>query len=131
MLTDFISAGQEEFPMILADLEKQLWQKDIIVEGCALLPELVMKTKKPEERVLYLVPSKEFQRETYAKRAWVKGILEQTSNPKRAWENWQTRDELYATYVKEQARAFSFPLLNIDGTLSPEDVYDWARAFID
>ncbi|MCA9838379.1 MAG: hypothetical protein KC422_15795 [Trueperaceae bacterium] len=124
MLADFIAAGQDEFPFILADLAKKS-DNTVIIEGCALLPHWVAQAKTAQDAVFYLVAEESFQRRTYAKRPWVKEVLEQTSTPETAWDNWQHRDAQYARFIAKEAQKHTFPVLSIDGGLTAEEVYFW------
>lgn len=128
MLADFIALGHEEFPVILAYLAQAPWRRGAIVEGCALLPELVAQISKTSENALYLIPTETFQRRHYAERAWINEILAQTSDPETAWENWRKRDAQYSGFVKKQAKAFGFRVLEIDSSLTQDDVYELAHS---
>ncbi len=122
MLADFIALGHEEFPMILDDLKN--YKNGVIIEGCALLPELLSPLLDDQNVVLYLLPTESFQRFHYAQRPWINNILKQTSDPSQAWENWRARDALYTEVVKKQAEQFDLPTLTVDETSSQDRTYN-------
>ncbi len=50
---------------------------------------------------MWLIPGAHFQREHYARRPWVEGILRQCADPAHAFDNWMARD---AGFEEEVAR---------------------------
>ena len=88
------------------------------------MPELLAKLK-PQAKAVYLVPSESFQREQYAKREWAQSLLKSTSDPKAIFDKWMARDAANARTIFEQARAFGFPVLEVDGTLDMMGVLEW------
>lgn len=130
MLADFVKLAYEEFPMILADLSKEDYQEGVIVEGCAILPELVKPLLDSQNEALCLIPTEQFQRLHYAKRPWKDTILEQTSDPKQAWENWRIRDVQYSEVVRQQAEDVGIPIITVDETLSQDDVYRLVKSHL-
>jgi hypothetical protein len=107
---------REQFPMILADLLKLPTDEPILVEGAALLPELVVDVMAQPNQAFYLVPTSEFQYRTYEKRPWIGGILDQCSNPEQAFRNWMERDVGFGRYVAETAVSLNLPVIHVDGT---------------
>jgi len=130
MLADFIALGYEQFPRILDDLKQEAWCDCVIVEGCALIPELVANTKGSDDKVLYLVPAESFQRFHYSNRSWIVDVLSNTSEPVQAWENWQQRDAIYSQFIMRQANHLDFPVITVDETQSIDDVYQQARVYL-
>ena len=107
---------REQFPMILADLLKLPSDKPILVEGAALLPELVVAVMSRQNQAFYLVPTPEFQWRTYKKRPWIRGILDQCRDPKQAFRNWMERDVGFGEYVAETAVTLNLPVIHVDDT---------------
>ncbi len=112
----------EEWPLILDDLGKLPADQPIIAEGSALLPELFDGTGIAPGRAIWVVPTPEFQRETYARREWVSGILAECDAPEEAWRNWMARDAGFASHVAEQARARGRTVITVDGSEPVETV---------
>ena len=75
---------REQFPMIVADLLALPTDKPVVVEGAALLPELVVAVMAQPNQAFYVVPTPDFQYHTYEKRPWIGGILDQCRDPKQA-----------------------------------------------
>ncbi len=106
---------REQFPMIVADLLTMPNDLLILVEGAALLPELVVAVSQPNQ-AFYVVPIPEFQYQTYEKRPWIGGILNQCSDPEQAFRNWMARDVGFGEYVAETAVTQNYPVIHVDGT---------------
>lgn len=120
-----IAIYREEFELILRDLGQLRGTKPVVVEGAALLPDLLMPFLPGPSHAIFFIPSGEFQRTTYAHRPWRQDILAQCRDPDQAWENWMARDELLGAYVAAKARAASLAVLPVDGSQS---VKDYTRA---
>lgn len=109
---------RERFGMILEDLAAYDPGKPIILEGAAYLPELMAEIEMEPKRVLYLVPTKEFQVEHYRKRSWIKYLLNACDDPETAFSNWMKRDHLFGVKILRQAKAFGFKSILVDGGIS-------------
>lgn len=120
-VADEIAVYQEEFELILDDLRQLLGETALIVEGSALLPDLVLPCLPARSHAIFVIPSAAFQRETYAQRSWRDMLLAQCRDPEKAWENWMARDEQFGEYTAAMARTASLPLLHVDGSQSLEE----------
>lgn len=109
---------REEFPFILKDLEARSSDRPILLEGAALLPELLVAHGVAPDHCIWIVPTEEFQRHYYAQREWRHGVLTDCSDPNQAWENWMTRDAGFASVVARQATALDLKLIVVDGSRS-------------
>ncbi len=122
---------REEFPMILADLQKELTREpvppfemsDVVAEGAALLPDLVAGLNPDPSRVIWIVPTEAFQREHYSRRAWRHEVLATCSDPPVAWENWMERDSGFARAVAADAARWDFRVIWVDGSCTLDQVY--------
>ncbi|MCA9921061.1 MAG: hypothetical protein KC421_01750 [Anaerolineales bacterium] len=118
-----IEVYREEFPMILADLRTLPSDRPILVEGAALLPELVAQqlqggqttTSATPSAGVYLIPTPAFQHKLYAQRDWIHGILAQCADPQQAFANWMARDVGFGQWVAETAVSRDFPVIHVDG----------------
>jgi hypothetical protein len=115
-----LAAYREEFGMILDDLGRLQQDRPVLVEGCALLPELV-NLLAPPQRALWFVPTPGFQRHHYSQRGFIQEILSQCSNPQKAWDNWMARDEQFGRAVAVAASQRGYRVEWVDGTRSLED----------
>jgi dephospho-CoA kinase len=125
MIRDELEANRELGVFALEDVTAidSPW----IAEGMALMPELLVKLE-PRVKVVFLIPSESFQREQYAKREWAQSLLTTTDDPKGVFEKWMARDAANACTIADQARAFNFPVLEVDGCLSSLEVGAWVES---
>jgi hypothetical protein len=121
---------RERFPMVLAELVKFDDSQPVIAEGAALLPELMHKLGVANECLIYMIPSKEFQIEHYAKRKFVKDILSACDDPVQAFANWMERDHLFAKQVAQDAAHYAMKTLYVDGTVPLETNFQLVRNYL-
>ena len=108
---------EEIFPYVKSYLIKNQ-NRPLLVEGAGLLPHLVKKLECPASSYLCLTPTADFQKKHYIQREWVPYVLEGTTNPKQAFENWMQRDILFAQMVLKEAVLLGYPSLITDGSQS-------------
>jgi len=112
---------REEFSVILEDLRALPQDQPIIAEGAALLPELLSRIGIDGCRMIWMVPTEEFQVSHYSRRSWRHDILRACSDPEQAWNNWMARDAGFAREVTLQAYRLGLNLITVDGSQSIED----------
>lgn len=112
---------REQWPLVLADLHATAGP--VVVEGAALLPELVVPLGVPADRAVWVVPTEAFQHEHYARRRWALDLVASTEDPAAAFERWMQRDALFAVEVARRARELGRPVLVTDGSTSQEAAY--------
>jgi hypothetical protein len=120
---------RELFGLILQDLGKLKTRKPVIVEGAALLPELIAKLSLDTQRVLFMVPTKEFQVHHYAQRPFIQGILKDCDDPQSAFANWMERDHLFGQEILQQAQMFGYGSIIVDGSRSLADQFAFASQY--
>ena len=108
---------EEIFPYVKSYLIKNQ-DRPLLVEGAGLLPHLVKKLEYPASSYLCLTPTADFQKKYYIQREWVPYVLEGTTNPEQAFENWMQRDILFAQMVRKEAVLLGYPSLITDGSQS-------------
>lgn len=108
---------REIFPFVLQDMKKI--SVPLIAEGATFLPELVKDLAL--EAYVCITPSKQFQIEHYRQREWVKYVLQDCSNPKKAFENWMERDALFAEHVRRKCDELGVFSFVTDGTQTIEE----------
>jgi len=116
-----LNAYREEWGMILDDLRRLPPERPFLVEGCALLPELVAPLAPPQA-ALWFVPAPSFQRRHYSQRGFIKEILAQCRDPQQAWDNWMQRDEQFGHTVAADAANLGYTVERIDGQRSLEEL---------
>jgi hypothetical protein len=114
-VTAELDAYCEEFPLILADLCSLPRDRAILVEGCALLPQLLAPLA-PHARAIWFVPTPAFQRQYYSQRGFVQEILAQCRDPQAAWDNWMLRDEQFGCQVAAAAEQRGYEVVRVDGS---------------
>lgn len=111
---------REEFELLLDEIKAFIKNRPVIVEGAALLPDLINSLGINKDRVLYIVPVKDFQVFHYSKRHFINDILSQCKNPELAFDNWMERDARFANIVFEDATKLGMKALRVDGNSSLE-----------
>ena len=111
---------EEIFPYVKSYLIKDQ-DKALLVEGAGLLPHLIKSLEEPAVSYLCLTPTADFQKKHYKQREWVPYVLEGTSNPEQAFENWMQRDILFAQMVRKEAQKLGYPSLMTDGSRSEKE----------
>jgi len=120
-VADVFSIYREEFELLLELLANYSQDRPILAEGNAWLPELLGRLGVSPARVVYLVPTREFQVAHYSRREFIGGILAQCANPQAAFASWMERDARFGEEIVAQARAWGAPVIHIDGRLGLED----------
>lgn len=103
--------------------------KPMIIEGAGLLPHLI-KSLDMDHSYLCMTPIADFQKEQYAKREWVPYVLQNSSNPQRAFDNWMNRDMLFAQRCRKEAERLSYPHLLTDGSRTIEEMTEQAAQIL-
>lgn len=103
--------------------------KPMIIEGAGLLPHLI-KSLDMDHSYLCMTPTADFQKEQYAKREWVPYVLQNSSNPQRAFDNWMNRDMLFAQRCRKEAERLSYPHLLTDGSRTIEEMTEQAAQIL-
>ncbi|HPJ90245.1 MAG TPA: hypothetical protein PLO84_14100, partial [Thermotogota bacterium] len=112
---------RERFEMIMDDLLSLPEDHGIIVEGAALIPDLMQEYKVPTDRLIYMIPTKDFQVKKYSEREFIKYILAECNEPDTAFKNWMERDHQFGQIVTAQAKVYGYKILSIDGSTSIEN----------
>ena len=122
-IADEIVCYREQFGMIVSDLLALPRSRPIIVEGAALLPELVSGVLCDRTRAAWVVPTEAFQRAHYTpeRRPFIRDILSRCQSPTQAFANWMDRDVGFAKQVARQARALGMNVLMVDGKYTVEE----------
>lgn len=115
---------EQEFPMILEDLDKLKQAPVLLAEGTGLLPNLVAHLMPTINHGAWLVPTPEFQLREYSRRPWIQDILKQCRNPRQAFENWMRRDMEFAKLIAEQAKTLGLLVQKVDGRIPLEKIED-------
>ena len=112
------------FPYFVSKIRAFDKSKPLIVEGNALLPELMKKLGVNKSDYVCITPTKEFQIEQYQKREWVDDYLADSSDKLQAFANWMDRDALFAEVVRKQGRNLEYTGFIVDGTISISQMFN-------
>jgi len=118
-VADVVEAYREEFVFIL----KELSDGPVVVEGAALLPELLGAIGVAADRAVWLVPTEGFQRVHYSNRDWAQDLLAGFTDAEALFEVWMQRDAAFARLVARQAGDFGYHVVTVDSQRSAEDVF--------
>ena len=121
-LSTYVDVLMEDFAYVWRDLATRA-HGPVVVEGNQLLPWVMEPLLRPQDRAIWLIPTEDFQREHYAKRGWIHGILRSTSNPEVAFNNWMTRDALFAERVRTEAQERGLEVMAVDGSRTLDEMY--------
>ena len=122
---------REELTLILEDLNKYPKDRNIIVEGAAILPEFIEAMKISDERVVFIIPTSEFQLEHYKKREWIHYLLKDCKDPEKAFENWMERDVRFANEITEMTWLYGKNLIVTDGSKSIKENFNTVEKFFE
>ena len=111
---------EEIFPYLRQYLAENQ-DRPMILEGAGLLPHLISSLDL-DVSYLCITPSADFQKEQYAKREWVPYVLQNSSHPQLAFDNWMKRDILFAKRCRKEAERLSYPQLLTDGSRRIEEM---------
>ncbi len=116
---DVVAAYREQFPSILADVRDA---PPTVLEGAALLPDLLAGIDVPADRAVWLVPSETFQRAHYARRTWAFDLLADAPDAADLFEAWMQRDAAFAAIVADQARDHGYDAIVVDGSRTVDEL---------
>jgi uridine kinase len=126
-VTDVLEFYRNSFDFILEDLAQTPLDKVVLVEGSAILPELIKKHSIDPKKYICLVPTPEFQLTKYPEREWVKDYLVDCSNPSLAFSNWMKRDMMFAGRILKSAKELDLFVLNVDGSKTIDENFEITR----
>ncbi len=121
LVQEVIGCYREHFSLILDDLLALPKSRSYLVEGTALLPKEVSRVLTNRNQAIWVVPTADFQREHYAKRDWVSGIVQQCDDPEVAFQNWMQRDIEFAGWVSAEAESLGYKVFGVDGQHTIEE----------
>jgi len=109
---------EEMLPYALRDISEMEGDVPIIAEGAGFTPDLMAGLDVKTTRYICIVPTEVFQREMYAQRTWIGQFLAGCKDPDAAFDNWMSRDALFARDVLHQAQKYGYQSIVVDGRQS-------------
>ncbi len=108
-----IAIYREQWPLLLDEIAAPT--RPLIVEGAALLPDLVAPLLADRHHAIWVVPDADFQREHYSRRPWTADVLAACSDPAQGYAHWMQRDITFARWVRARVQAHGLASLVVDG----------------
>lgn len=100
---------KNSFPLALDQIQQMAANGPMLVEGPGLIPELISSIDVSPTKVIFLLPTPDFQRKVNPQRgAWVDEALATHDNRKIAWEEWMELDDQFANYIESSADKHGF-----------------------
>jgi len=121
LVQEVIACYREHFTLILDDVLALPKDKPWLIEGTALLPKEVAHVLTRCNQAVWIVPTVDFQREYYAKRDWVSGIVQQCDDPETAFQNWMERDIQFARWIIAETEILGCKVFVVDGQHTVEE----------
>ena len=118
-----IAIYAEILPYALRDIGAMDKERPVIAEGAGFMPELMAGEHVDSAHYICIVPTEAFQREKYAEREWIGEFLKGCSDPETAFDNWMSRDALFAKHALEYALKTGYAAIVVDGERSVEENY--------
>ncbi|MER7481916.1 hypothetical protein ABTX60_30515 [Streptomyces sp. NPDC126510] len=113
----------EAFGPIVEDVARLARDTPVVVEGFRLLPHLVLPLVTEPGHAIWLLPTPEFRRAVFARRAASGGMFTQrTGDPGRAVRNLAARDALFTERLDEETTRLGLPALTVDGTMTEDEL---------
>lgn len=128
-IEDKLSRYRKAFPTAIEQIKKMSFGGPLIVEGPGLIPELISSVGIDPKRIIYLLPTPEFQRRVNPQRGpWVGEALAVHRDKQKAWDEWMALDDQFANYVEDSARMHGFASFRTDFSTTEEDLVSLATS---
>ncbi len=109
--------------VIRGDLKRFYKNKNIVVEGCPIIPSFIDRNKIDPSNYIVFIASKSFERSVFEQREYINRYLNLTKDPELAFENWLKRDELIASYYKEECEKYGYKYIEVSAKTSFDELY--------
>ena len=117
-----IAIYKEIFQYALDDI-KNIRHTKVIAEAAGFMPQLMAKEGISHNRYICIVPTESFQRKKYAERPWINVFLQGCEEPDIAFDNWMSRDVLFAQEMLRKAKEHGYEYFVTDGNCGIEETY--------
>lgn len=104
----------EEFHMILEDLDTQISDKPVLVEGINLLPKLLKDIIKEGNHAIWLVADETFYSLHQMQRKELYDRINECKNPEQALHNYINFDLAFGKYIKKEAQKHDLKVMVIE-----------------
>lgn len=118
-----LAAFEETFSVKLGDILEMTKDSMVVAEGFGFIPKLIEPLISSKRQAIWMLPTEEFKRKSFLQRGKDQNRMRDgNSDPELASYNHFTRDMLIGDYVREEAISRDLRILEIDGSLSPDEV---------
>lgn len=101
----------EEFQMILEDLDRQINDKPVLVEGINLLPKLLKDIIEEGNNAIWLVADDAFYNLHQMQRKELYDRINECTNPEQALHNYMNLDLAFGKYIKNEAQRLDLKVM--------------------
>lgn len=108
-----IGLFNEEFKMILEDLNKLSDDKPVLVEGVGLFPELIYNSIPDIDHAIWVVADEVFYRKHQMDRKGMMERVRECANPEKALENYINFDLAMGRYIIRDAKRLGLSVLEV------------------
>lgn len=122
MLETFHWFRGEAFGLIVEDLLRLPPGRGVLVEGFRLLPHLVQPLLPGPGHAVWLLPTPEFRRAVFRRRAAAGDFAGRTGDPERARHNLAVRDALFTDRLREETARLGLPAITVGLTATEDEL---------
>lgn len=113
---------REVFELVQRDMKKVKSEKDMIVEGAPLLPQIMKELGVDQKHYINLCPTPDFQISHYKDKSWVPYVLGSCADKEKAFDNWMQRDILFAEDMRSLCFEYGYKSIENDGAISIDNL---------
>lgn len=117
-----LATYEELLPYVMADVAQTGNGGPVVAEGAGFVPALMRGLGVDAAHYVCIAPTEAFQREKYAQRPWIGQYLTGCADPDTAFDNWMSRDALFALEVLRQANSLGYTGITVDGSRGVEEI---------
>jgi hypothetical protein len=128
MVQRSLDSFKARFPFVLSDIHMFNQDRPLLIEGFGLTPDLIAPLLTSPHQAVWLMPSQPFKLESM-KRRDKPAFRHQTLNPELVWQKFFERDNELARRSKLEAQALGLTVVEVNGTLNPEQFADKLEDF--
>ncbi|HLY29836.1 MAG TPA: hypothetical protein VKQ36_02290 [Ktedonobacterales bacterium] len=132
-----ITSWTRDFSLVIEDLLAAPGENFIVAEG-NFFPECVAPYLTHPHQAIWLTPTDAFceqarrhKQAELARRKQRHGVNDEGSDPEQRLRSLIARDQQLARYVKAQVEALHLPCIEVDGSLSPEELTERVERHLD
>lgn len=137
LVQEAIASWSRDIPLVIEDLLALPKERLIVAEG-NFFPKSIAPYLSSPHQAIWLVPTDAFC-EQGRRRKWAElarrqkrhGISHESRNPEQHLQNIISRDCQLARSVKQQAEDLHFPMYEVDGSRSPEEMTELVERHFD